>query len=182
MWELDYKESGAPKNWCFRTVLLGKTLKSPLDCKEIQPVHPKGNQSWIFNGRTEAEALILWPPDVKSWLIWEDPDAGKDWRQEEKGMTEDEMAGWHHWLDGYEFEWTPGVGDGQGGLACCNSWGRKDMTELLNWTELMYIYTVNLSVIMNWNIHSIKKFCRVYCDNSVANMECMVLTTWWLGM
>ena len=104
MWELDYKESWALKNWCIWTVVL-KTLDSPLDGKEIQPVHPKGDQSWMFIGSTdvEAEALILWPPDVKSWLIWEDPDAGKDWRQEEKGTTEDEMAGWHHWLNGHEF-------------------------------------------------------------------------------
>ena len=100
------QESWVPKNWCFWTVVLEKTLQSPLDCKEIQPVHPKRNQSWIFIGRTdaEAEAPILWPPDVKNWLIWKDPDAGKDWRQEEKGMTGDEMAGWHHWLDGHEFE------------------------------------------------------------------------------
>ena len=106
MWELDYKESWVPRNWCFWTVVLEKTLASPLDCKEIQPVHPKGNQSWIFIGRTdiEAETLILWPPDVKSWLIWKDSDSGKDWRQEEKGMTEDEMVGWHHWLKGHEFE------------------------------------------------------------------------------
>ena len=105
MWELNYKESWAPKNWCFWTVALEKTLESPLGCKETQPVHPKGNQSWIFIGRTDAEAEtpILWPPDMKSWLIWKDPDAGKDWRQE-KGITEDEMVGWHHWLDGHEFE------------------------------------------------------------------------------
>ena len=106
MWELDCKESWAPKNWCFWTVVLKKTLESPLDCKEIQQVHPKGNQSWIFIGRTdvEAETPILWPPDVRSWLIWKDPDTGKDWRQEEKGMTEDEMVGWHHGLNGNEFE------------------------------------------------------------------------------
>ena len=106
MWELDYKESWAPKNWCFRTVVLEKTLESPLDCKEIQPIHPKGNQSWIFIGRTDAEAetQTLWPPHAKNWLTRKDPDAGKDWRQEEKGMTEDEMVGWHHWLDGHEFE------------------------------------------------------------------------------
>ena len=116
MWELDYKESWALKNWCFWTVVLEKTLESPLDCKEIQPVHPKGNQSWVLIGRTEIP--ILWPPDAKSWLIWKDPDAGKDWRLEEKGMPEDEMVGWHHWLDGYEFEQALGVGDGQGGLAC----------------------------------------------------------------
>ena len=106
MWELDYKEGWAPKNWWFWAVVLEKTLESPLDCKEIQPVHSKGDQSWVFIGRTdvEAETPILWPPDVKSWLIWKDPDAGKDWRREEKGMTEDEMAGWHHWLNGREFE------------------------------------------------------------------------------
>ena len=105
MWEMDYKESWVPKNWCFWTVVLEKTLESPLDCKEIKPVHPKGNQSWIFIGRTDAEAdaPVLWPPDVKNWLIGKDPDARKDWRQEEKGATEDEMAEWHHQLDGHEF-------------------------------------------------------------------------------
>ena len=138
MWEVDYKESWELKHWCFWTVVLEKTLESPLDCKEIQPVHSK-DQSWVFFGRTDAEDETpkLWPPDVKSWLIWKDPDAGKDWGQEEKGTTEDEMVGWHHWLDGHEFQWTPGVGDRQGGLACCNSWGGKesDKTEWLNWTE-----------------------------------------------
>ena len=106
MWELDYKERWVPKNWFFWTVVLEKTLESPLDCKEIQPVHPKGDQSWIFTGRTdaEAEAPILWPADAKSWLIWKDPDAGKDWRREEKGMTEDEMVWWRHRLNGHEFE------------------------------------------------------------------------------
>ena len=106
MWEVDYKESWVPKNWCFWTVVLEKTLESPLDCKEIQPVHPKGNQFWIFIGRTDAEAEIpiLWPPDVKNWLIWKDPDAGKDWRWEKKGTTEDEIVGWHHRLNGHEFE------------------------------------------------------------------------------
>ena len=132
--------SWAPKNWCFWTMVLEKTLESPLDSKKIQPVHPKGDQSWVFIERTEAEAEtpILWPPDVKSWLIGKDPDAGKDWRQEEKRTTEDEMVGWHHRLHGHGFRWTPGVGDGQGGLACCGSWGHKesDTTERLNWTEL----------------------------------------------
>ena len=106
LWELDYEEGWAPKNWCFWTVVLGKTLESPLDCKEIQPVHPKGHQSWLFIGRTDAEAEtpILWPPDGKSWLIWKDANAGRYWGQEEKGTAEDEMAGWHHWLDGHEFE------------------------------------------------------------------------------
>ena len=140
MWELDCEESWAPKNWCFWTVVLEKTLESPLDCKEIQPVHPKGDQSWVFFGRTDAKAEtpILWPPHAKCWLIGKDSDAGRDWGQEEKETIEDEMAGWHHQLDGREFEWSPGVGDGQGGLACCNSWGRKesDMTEGLDWTEL----------------------------------------------
>ena len=125
MWELDYKESRALKNWCFWTVVLEKTLESPLDCKEIQPVHPKGDQTCVFIGRTDvkAETPILWPPDAESWLIWKDPDAGKDWGQEEKGTTEDEMAGWHHWLDGHGSGWTLGDGDGQGGLACWGSWG-----------------------------------------------------------
>ena len=106
MWELDYQESWAPKNWWFWTVVLETTLESPLDCKEIQLVHPKGNKSWVFIGRTDFEAAtpIIWPPDVKSWLIWKDPDTGKDWRQEEKGTTEDDMVGWHHWLNGHEFE------------------------------------------------------------------------------
>ena len=106
MWELDYKESWVPKNWWFWTMVLEKTLESSLSCKEIQPVHPKGDQSGVFIGRTDAEAEtpILWPPDAKSWLILKDPDAGKDWRQEEKGTTEDEMVGWHHWLNGHEFE------------------------------------------------------------------------------
>ena len=128
MWELDCEEGWVPKNWCFWTMVLEKTLESPLDCKEIQPVHSKGDQSWVFTGRTDAEAEtpILWPPDMKNWLIWKDPDARKDWRWEEKGTTEDEMAGWHHWLDGSESDWAPGVGDGQGGLACYDSWGRKE--------------------------------------------------------
>ena len=139
MWELDCEESWVPKNWCFWTVELEKTLESPLDCKEIQPVHPKGDQSWVFTGRTDAKAetAILWPPHAKSWLIGKDSDAGRNWGQKEKGMTEDEMAGWHHQLDCHEYEWTLGVGDGQGGLVCCNSWRHKesDMTERLNWTD-----------------------------------------------
>ena len=142
MWELDYKESWALKNWCFWTVVLEKTLESPLDCKENQPVNPQGNQFWIFIGRTDAvaETSILWPLDVKNWLIGKDPDSGKDWRQKEKGMTEDEMVGWHQWrLNGHEFEYTLGVDDVQGSLACCSTWGRKesDMAELLKWTEQM---------------------------------------------
>ena len=118
------KGTWAPKSWCFCTVVL-KTLRSPLDCKEIQPVNPKGDQSWVFIGRTdvEAETLIFWPSDVKSWLIWKDSDAGKDWRQEEKWAAEAEMVGWYHWLDGHEFEQALGVGDGQGSLECCSPWG-----------------------------------------------------------
>ena len=138
MWEFDYKESWALKNWCLWTVALEKTLESPLDCKEIQPVHCKGDQSWVFIGRNdvEAETPILWPPDVKSWLTGKDPDTRKDWKQEEKGTTEEEMAGWHHWLDGHEFEKALGVDEGQGSLACCSPWCLKglDMTEWLNWT------------------------------------------------
>ena len=130
----------AVKNWCFWTVVLKKTLESPLDCKEIQPVHSKGNQSWIFIGSTDAEAEtpVLWPPDVNNWLIGKDTDTVKDWRQEEKGVTEGEMVGWHHWLDGHEFEQALAVDDGQGGLVCCTPWGHKelDRIERLNWTEL----------------------------------------------
>ena len=140
MWELDHKESWVSKNWYFWTVVLEKTLESPLECKEIQPVHPKGNQSWIFIGRTDAEAEtpILWSPDVKNWLLGKDPDARKDWRWEEKGTPEDEMVGRHHWLSGREFEQALGVGDGQGNLTCCSPWGLKEsyMTEQLKWTEL----------------------------------------------
>ena len=136
MWELDHKEGWAPKNWCFWTVVLEKTLESPVDCKEIQPVHPKGNLPWIFIGRTgaEAETPILWPPDVKNWLISKDPDAGKDWRQEKKGTTEDEMAAWHHRLNGHKFEQTPGDSEEQRTLACCSPWGCKETytTEQLN--------------------------------------------------
>ena len=128
MWELDQKEGWAPKSWCFQTVVLEVTLESPLDHKEIKPVNPKGNQSWIFIGRTdaeaEAEAPKIWPPDVKNWLSGKDPDAGKAWRQE-KGTTEDEMVGWHYWLNGHEFE--PTLGEGQGSLACCSPWGCKEL-------------------------------------------------------
>ena len=132
MWELGHKGAWALKNGCFQIVILEKTLESPLDCKEIKPVNPNGNQPCIFIGRTdaEAEALILWPPNAKNWLTGKDPDAGKDWRQKEKGMAEDEMVGWHHWLNGREFEQAPGVGDGQGRLVCCIPWVWKesDMT------------------------------------------------------
>ena len=145
--------------------MLEKTLVSPLDCKEIQPVHPKGDQSWVFIGRTDAKAEtpILWPPDAKSWLTGKDPYAEKDWRQEEKGMTEDKMVGWHHRLNGHGFGWTPGVGDGQGGLACCNSWGCKelDMTDWLKWTELILywcfsFWLTSLCIIGSSFIHLIR--------------------------
>ena len=137
MWELDHKERWAPKNWCFWTVVLKKTLESPLDCQEIQPVHPKGNQSWIFIGRTDAEARKLWPSDAKNWLIGKDPDSGKDWRQEEKGTTEDEIAGWLHWLNGHEFEQAPGAGEGQGSLACFSPWSGKASDMMKAWTEVI---------------------------------------------
>ena len=142
MCELDVKESWRLKNWCFWTVVLEKTLESALDHKEIKPVHPKGNQSSIFIGRTDAEAEtpIHQPPDSNNWLTGKDTDVGKDWRQEEKGMTENEMVGWYHWLNGHESEQALGVGNGQGSLACCSPWGWKesDMTEQLNWTECAY--------------------------------------------
>ena len=174
MWELDCEESWALKNWCFWTVVLEKTLESPLDCKEIQPVHPTGDQSWVFIGRTDAKAEtpILWPPRAKSWLIGKDSDAGRDWGQEKKGMTEDEMAGWHHWLDGRESEWTPGVGDGQGGLACCDSWRRKesDMTERLNWIELNQSEECYLKLRVAFN----------YVSDSGQNVRVIVLNWMYL--
>ena len=142
MWELDCKESWVPKNWCFWTVVLEKTLESPLDCKEIQPVHPKGDQSWVFIGGTdvEAETPILWPPDEKSWLIWKDPYAGKDWGQEEKGMTEDEMVGWHHRLHGHGSGWTRElVMDREAWHAAVNGIA-KSWTRLSDWTELNIVF------------------------------------------
>ena len=139
MWELDHKEDWTLKNWCFWTVVLKKTLESPLDSKEMKPVNPKGNQSWIIIRRTGAETPILWPPDVKSWLIWKNPDAGKDWRQEEKRMTEDKMCRWHLWLNGHEFEQALGDGKGQGSLVCCSPWGPKSQTRLSDWTTKTYV-------------------------------------------
>ena len=144
MWQLDYKESWVLQNWCFWTVVAEETLERPLDSK-IKPVNPKGNQPSIFIGRTDAkdEAPILWPPDGKNWLIGKDPDAGKDWGQE-KGITEDEMVGWHHRPDGHEFEQALGAGDRQRSLVCCSPWGRKesDTTEQLNWTELNLVWPI----------------------------------------
>jgi len=157
MWELDCEEGWVLKSWCFWTVVLEKTLESPLDCKEIQPVHSE-DQPWDFFGRNDAKAEtpVLWPPDAKSWLTGKDSDAGRDWGQEEKGTTEDETAGWHHWLDGRESRWTPRVGDGQGGLACCDSWGRKesDTTEQLIWSDLIWQWSVAWLCILDtylWN-------------------------------
>ena len=140
MWELDHK-AWALKNWCFRTVVLEKTLESPLDCKEIKPVNPKGNQSWIFIGRTDAEAkaLILWLPDAKSQIIGKDPETGKDWGQEEKGTTKDEMVGWYHRLNGHEFEQTPGDGEGQGSLAYCSPRGHKESDWLSDQTTILIL-------------------------------------------
>ena len=145
-WELDRKESWAPKNWCFWTVVLEKTLESPLDCKEIKLVNPEGNQSWIFTGRTDAESPVLWPPDARSQLIEKDPYAGKDWRQEETGMTEDAMIGWHHWFEGHKFEQALGVGDGQPWHAAVHgltkSWKQlSDWMDWLNgqWTDWLII-------------------------------------------
>ena len=181
MWELDYEESWVLKNWCFWTVVLEKTLESSLDCKEIQPVYPKGDQSWVFIGRTDAEAEtpILCSPDAKSWLIRKDPDAGRDWGQEEKGTTEDKMAGWHHWLDGHEFEWIPGVGDGQGGLAHYNSWGHKEseMTERLNWPEL----NVNFDATKGRNILKHYYWCGYfffYSSEEPCQMHVVYKSLW----
>ena len=162
MWELDCEESWVPKNWCFWTAMLEKTLESPLDCKDIQPVHSKGDQPWVFLGRNDAKAetAVRWPPDTKIWLIGIDSDAVRDWGQEEKGPTEDEMAGWHHRLDGCEFEWTLGVGDGQGGLVCCNSWVTKSQTLLSDWTDWLcfkYYFKIILDfAISNWRISGLR--------------------------
>ena len=146
-------------------VVLEKTLESPLGCKEIQPVHPKGDQPWLFIGRTDAKAEtpILWLPYVKSWLIWKDPDAGKDWGQEEKGTTEDEMVEWHHQCNGHGFGWTPGVGDGQGGLVCCNSWDWKesDMTERLNGTETPAFMVICYSSNKKWIYQCVQSLVRI---------------------
>ena len=162
MWELDCEESWAPKNWCFWTVVLEKTLESPLDFKEIQPVHPKRDQFWVFIGKTdvEAESSILWPPDMNSWFIWKDPHAGKDSGQEEKGTTEDEMVGWHQWLSGHGFGWTLVVGYGQGGLVCCDgvakSWTRPSDSDDWFW--------------MYWTLHRLHQF-RDPISNKFNHLE-----------
>ena len=156
MWELDCEEGWAPKNWFFWSVVLEKALESPLDCKEIQPVRSEGDQPWDFFGRNDAKAEtpVLWPPYAKSWLIGKDPDAGKEWGQEKKGTTEDEMAGWHHQLHGHGFGWILGVGDGQWSLVWCNSWCGKesDTTEQLNWTEVPYILIFKLWTFKDVNV------------------------------
>ena len=158
LWELDHKEGWTQKNWCFLTVVLKKTLESPLDSKEIKPVNPKGNQSWIFIGRTDAEAEvpILWPHDAKSWLIRKDTDAGQDGRQEEKGMTEDKMVGWHHRLNGHECEQAPGEGEGPGSLACCSSWGRTelDTTDQLSKQHTIPLLCILWSILLLYNLFS----------------------------
>ena len=163
MRDLDCEESWPLKNWCFWTVALEKTLESPLDCKEIQLVHSKGDQSWVLFGRTDAKAEtpILWPPHVKSWLIGKDSDAGRDWKQEEKETTEDEMAEWHHRLNGHEFGWTPGVGDGQGGLAFCNLWGCKE-SNMTDWTELNRIPNCVCLISTAWQFNLTVKFVSLY--------------------
>ena len=169
---------------------LEKTLESPLDCKEIQPVHSEGDQSWDFFGRNDAKAEtpVLWPPHVKNWLIGKDSDAGRDWGQEEKGTTEDEMAGWHHWLNGRESEWTPGVGDGQGGLACCDSWDCKesDTTEWLNWTKLMCsLLTLQTKSFRDFHNGLVAKTQQSQCrglqfDSWLGNwIPCASTKTWW---
>ena len=195
MRELDCEESWAPKNWCFWTVVLEKTLESPLDYKEIQPVHSKGDQPWVFFGRNDAKAKtpVLWPPHAKSWLIGKDSDAGRGWGQEEKGTTEDEMAGWHHRR---ESEWTPGVGDGQGGLECCDSWGCKesDMTEWLNWTELNTMFVTSgrfVATLLSKSLFHVPIFVCAYTamfklSNQVGKylaaqlLDCIV--RWYLGL
>ena len=172
MWELDCEEGWALKNWCAWAMVL-KILESPLDCKEIQPVHSVGDQPWDFfwSDDAKAETPVLWPPHVKSWLTAKDPDAGRDWGQEEKGMTEDEMAGWHRGLDGRESGWTPGDGDGQGGLACWDSWGCKesDMTERLNGTNIHFCQ-------QRWNVLAvIKSDALPLCTRSIPVYSTSIL-------
>ena len=164
-------------------MVLEKTLESPWDCKEIQPVSPKGNQSWILIGRSDAEAEtpILWPPDIKNWLIWKDPDAGNDWGWEEKGTTEDEMAGWHHRLNGHEFGWTPGFGDGRGGLACCSPAGPKelDMTERLNWTETLSANSLKWGTYRSQNKARFYLGCKqIPYKKCICNLKFQVLNLW----
>ena len=162
MWKLNNNKCWALKNWCLQTVVLKKTLESPLDCKEIKPVNPKVNQPWIFIGRTDAEAPIIWPPNAKNWLTGKEPDAGKDRRQEAKGTKEDEMVGWHHQLNGHEFEQTPRDGGGQGSLACCSPWGRKGWRWLSDWTELRW--QVDNSIFVSVQFSTVTQSCPTLCD------------------
>ena len=175
MWELDHKEGWAQKNRCFWTVVLEKTLESLLDCKEIQPVHPKGDQSWVFIGRTDAEAEtpILWPPDAKSWLIRKDSDAGKDWGQEEKGTTENEIVGWHHRFNGHAFEEAPGDGEGQRGLAYCSPRGHKesDMARQQIACFFLFMWLLSLSIIILWPADVVKSFP---CGSADKKSSCNV--------
>ena len=176
MWELDHKESWEPKNWCFWTVVLEKTLERPLDCKKIKLINPKRNQSLIFIARTdaEAEASILGPPNTKNWFIGKDPDAGKDWRQEEKGMTEDKMVGWHDWLDGHEFEQAPGVGDGQVSLGAAvhgvervrHYWA----TELIQSVRPLSLFLLEIALVI-WDLvllYKIRTLFSLYVENAIG--------------
>ena len=172
MWVLGYKEGWVPKNWCFQIVVLEKILKSPLDCKKIKPVSPIGNQPWIFTEglMLKLKLQILCLPDAKCQLIGKDRDAGKDWRQEEKEATEDEMVGWHHWLNGHEFEQNPGDGEGQGGLVSCSPWGHKELTQLSDWTEQQqpYFFLVFLLLVflLNSVLHSVNTDWTSSCLSS----------------
>ena len=167
MWELDHEESWTLRNWYFQAVVLEKTLEGPLDCKEIQPVHPKGNKYWIFIGKIDAEAevAILWPPYAKSWFIRKNSDAGKDWRKEKKEMIEDKMVGWHQWLDGHEFEPALGVGEGQGSLACCSPWGfrvRHDGATEQQYAELKVLKMSMCYILFTRKCQSLKCISEVY--------------------
>ena len=179
MWELDHKESWAPKNWCFWTVMLENTIESPLDFKEIQPIHPKGYQSWMFIGRIdfEVEILILWPPDAKSWLIWKEPNTGKDWRQEEKGTTEDEMVGWHHRLNGHEFRWIPGVVDGQGGHVLRSMGSQRvghDWATELNWAYICQCSSPSSSTLSFPSVPHVCPLCLCLYFCPVNRLICTI--------
>ena len=173
MWELDCEESWVLKNGCFWTVVLEKTLESLLDYKEIQPVHSEVEQPWVFFGRNDAKAEtpVLWPPHVKGWIIGKDSDAGRDWGHDDKGTTEDEMTGWHHWLDGRESEWTPGDADGQGGLVCCDSWVPKSRTRLSDWTD----WWLNDLKQRKWIPHFLLTNVSYYCYNYVTLLTLLIL-------
>ena len=191
MWELDYKESWAPKNWCFELWCWRRLWRVPWTARRSNQSMLKGDQSWVFIGRIDAEAEtpILWPPHAKSWLIGKDPGAGRDWGQEEKGTTENEIVEWHHRLDGHEFEWTLGFRDGQGGLACCDSWGRKesDTTERLNWTELKAFDCVDHNKLwealkeMGISYHFICVL-RNLCVRQQATVRTLYGTDWFSGL